>query len=118
MVLAHLVDHSLIEDPAGRVTRRIAQALDVPADRVRQTLDRLVARGYATWDHNPISGRTFRAWPTPEGRAALGRGEHVGRVLPRRDKPSTAPVLPVLGPIGHLDFDPDAARARALEVAS
>ena len=118
-VLSHIVDESLVESTDGRVTTQIADAVDASPGPVSDVLRRLVARGLITWDHNDISGRTFRVWPTPEGRAELGRDGHTGSVVPRaRPLPASPPALPVLGPIGHLDFDPEGARARALDVAS
>lgn len=118
-VLAFLVDESIVEDPAGRVTTLIAEAVDASPGPVGDVLRRLAARKLITWDHNDISGRTFRVWPTLEGRAELGRDGHTRTAVPRsRPVPEAPPAFPVLGPIGRHRFDPESARARALEVAS
>lgn len=116
-VLVLIVDEGTIEARDGRISRVIADMLDCPAHRVTPILHRLAEQGLIVRRYVPVSGRTFSVRPTPEGRAVVGREGHVSAVVRRRAEPVAAP-MPVCGPIGHLDFDPDAARARALEVAS
>jgi DNA-binding MarR family transcriptional regulator len=114
-VLVHLADYGVVEDPAGRVTRMVAAALDTTSSRVGTVLARLDDDGLVTRQHSKISGRTFRAALTDQGRAAVNRQGHNHHATRRRvEAPAVAPRMPVCGPMTTVPFDPEHARERAL----
>lgn len=113
-LLIHLADEGTVEDPAGKVTSLLAEALDSTASRVGPVVRQLETAGLVELRRCAVSGRIFRLALTAEGRAEVGREGHAQRVLPRREVPAVKPVMPVLGPIGRAPFDPEAARERAL----
>lgn len=112
-LLIHLADEGAVEDPAGHVTSLLAAALGCTPSHIGTVLARLDEQGMVLRDHNPISGRTFRALLTDAGRAEVNRGTHVRTLIRRRPEP-TPVVMPVLGPISRVPFDPEMARERAL----
>ena len=114
-VLVHLADYGVVEDPAGRVTRMIAAVLDAKPGRVGTVLARLVDEGLVVRQHNKLSGRTFRAALTDQGRSAVNRQGHNQHATRRRvEAPVVAPRMPQCGPMTTVPFDPEHARERAL----
>lgn len=110
-VLAFLADEGVIISDDGRAVPMVARGLGCSVGHAGAMVRELVAAGLIERTYHPGHHRTYRIAITMEGREELGRGGFVSSVLPRRPASSTiAPAMPVCGPIGHLDFDPDAVR--------
>ena len=109
-LLVHLADEGSVEDPAGKVTSVLAEALAAPTAQVSETLTKLSRDGLVWRDMNRISRRTFRVRLTEAGKGEVGRD--VNPVV-RRPPAKRAP-MPLPGPMVTVPFDPDLARERAL----
>jgi hypothetical protein len=114
-LLVHLADEGTVEDPAGKVTSVLAEALAAPTAQVGEVLTKLHRDGLVWRDLNRVSRRTFRVRLTEAGRAEVGRDGHTNAAVPRRvAPPAQRAPMPQPGPMVTVPFDVENARERAL----
>jgi hypothetical protein len=118
-VLAFLADEGPILSDTGQAMATVAEGLGISIGNASNLITRLVAAGMVERDYDPCRRRTFRLAITVDGRDELGRKGFVRSfAVSRPAPPEVPPAMPVCGPIGHLDFDPELVRAGVLEGAS
>lgn len=120
-VLAFLADTGDITDANGKATAVVAKGVGISVTYAGNILTALDAADCIVRDL--ASRKTFAIALTDKGRRALSferaasKKQAERRASLVRPAPAPAPPMPVCGPIGHLDFDPEAARHGAMEGA-
>lgn len=113
-VLAFLADSGTITDANGKATAVVANGVGISVTYAGNILGALDAADCIVRD---LTGRrTFAIHLTDKGRRALSFERAASKRQAERRRslvrpaPAPAPPMPICGPIGHLDFDPVAAR--------
>lgn len=120
-VLAFLADGGSITSETGAATVAIGQGVGISTNYASNIVKALFDNGYV--ERHVIGKRTFLITITEKGRRYLSTEvAAIRRQSERRRRPTSkamakamAPPMPMCGPIGHLDFDPDATRDRLYE---